>query len=879
QRWSDNHFTPTTLAKLGLTIQLGHLSMYCRNPQSCHQYFRVLHTNGIHKVNLNFCGCERELPPAIQLLRRGLYPATHDVPKTVATFSLLKLLHHLSITSKGSNHDFYRTLERLTNNTGINIPKSRYAPLRRMTTQWRHLKLLKRGGRAQENDPERVLHTKDGELAVRCPSCPYPGLNIPMDLSQVPKEFWFLYRVLLVMDANFKLKNQLVSSYSRDPGLGVGWAYFVPCEKYEKYLLANIQEDEISTCVGFGALAQASTRFSRGMRSTGVGGVLCERTDMLMPNGLGNIPKGERYACMDFIFAYSLKTFVHVLWLLLSYDIACQWFVNLFARMSNTWSDDMRPTQILNSENVVPAVGKFHEPAHLQKDHEQYSFNLIAGVGHSNGEGPERLWAAHNAVAYSTKPMGPGSRQDVLDDHFAAWNWGKLIGMAHNGWTIRLPQHLVRSWEDICVTWEKAPFPKQVENPFEVSDEFLDEEEALKELEAEDAQRRAVGGVAWNDVSAPGFIAMGLELEQTWYRLRGIYMPGLLQMLVDLQEEVEGASSEHTNPEAVKLWLPSSIPADRRPSVCMPELVQIEDRLRTAQCNSALHALRHTLRVKSRMVLFKNANIAGQRPGLRSRAIIDRVHERAKKYAERYRRGREAKLSLIGPGDWEKVLRVLKNEDIRSYRDQVRYKKGAGRHGTNEDSWEPRVGAGGDGDGDEDEDEEMTLWNDVRPERRRVARREDLSRDGTGETRRINSWIWISGPGMNMEDGADEGNEICRSEWCRSRARARRATEEVLLLKEEMRRTSVFLGWKEKWWKDRAGVRNSEAGLESGIREGLTAYASKQASLYRELDLSFRALWTTPLQELDLDGGIHLGSEAEEDDDDDASGDEDDVEQ
>ncbi|THU75377.1 hypothetical protein K435DRAFT_556893, partial [Dendrothele bispora CBS 962.96] len=60
-------------------------------------------------------------------------------------------------------------------------------------------------------------------------------------------------------------------------------------------------------------------------------------------------------------------------------------------------------------------------------------------------------------------------------------------------------------------------------------------------------------------------------------------------------------------------------------------------------------------------------------------------------------------------------------------------------------------------------------------------------------------WIWTSGPGM-IEDGADENNEICRSEWCRSRARAKRATEEVMLLKEEMRRTIKFLEWKERWW-------------------------------------------------------------------------------
>jgi hypothetical protein len=39
------------------------------------------------------------------------------------TFSLLDLLHKLSLTSKASTYDFYRALEKLTNNMGVSIPK------------------------------------------------------------------------------------------------------------------------------------------------------------------------------------------------------------------------------------------------------------------------------------------------------------------------------------------------------------------------------------------------------------------------------------------------------------------------------------------------------------------------------------------------------------------------------------------------------------------------------------------------------------------------------------------------------------------------------------------------------------------------------------
>ncbi|KAK0503752.1 hypothetical protein EDD18DRAFT_1063258, partial [Armillaria luteobubalina] len=46
------------------------------------------------------------------------------------------------------------------------------------------LQLLKRGGQAYNvTGPEG---TKPGELAVLCPSCPRPGINLPSDWDQVP---------------------------------------------------------------------------------------------------------------------------------------------------------------------------------------------------------------------------------------------------------------------------------------------------------------------------------------------------------------------------------------------------------------------------------------------------------------------------------------------------------------------------------------------------------------------------------------------------------------------------------------------------------------------------------------------------------------------
>jgi hypothetical protein len=79
-----------------------------------------------------------------------------------------------------------------------------------------------------------------------------------------------------------------------------------------------------------------------------------------------------------------------------------------------------------------------------------------------------------------------------------------------------------------------------------------------------------------------------------------------------------------------------------------------------------------------------------------------------------------------------------------------------------------------------------------------------------------------------------------RIEWCRSRARAMRWSEEVLLLREEMRRVLQFLEWHAGWWEDR---RSLHEGLTSELAEGMTAYASKQANIRRSIRKSFNHLW------------------------------------
>lgn len=317
--------------------------------------------------------------------------------------------------------------------------------------------------------------------------------------------------------------------------------------------------------------------------------------------------------------------------------------------------------------------------------------------------------------------------------------------------------------------------------------------------------------------------------------LRGVYMPGLLQLLTDTKENT--SRDPDSNPEDTKLWLPSNISALDRVWVCHEGLTDMEARLRKARCYDALDGLRHTLRVKSRMILFKNANVRGQRDSGRSREVIDGIHNRAKGFAEKYRRNREALLKLLGPGTWEDELRPLENADVRGYGNVSRAKVGSGRQGTNEEApgnegviivEEPIVTI----------DDELDLLPEIRSRRQ-----------GTGESREKLSWIWWTTP-VSVKDGTDPDNELLRVEWCKSRARVARAREELRYVKEDMRRTMAFLGWKEQWWRSQ---RHRRSNVDPELQEGLKAYALKQEYIQRGLSNKFRTIWKQPLNSKDYE--------------------------
>ncbi|KAI0713195.1 hypothetical protein C8T65DRAFT_528834, partial [Cerioporus squamosus] len=335
REWKDGHFRKVTLKSLGLRIQLGHEpGDPCFNPKKAFaDDFVVLDVTGIHEVGIDFCGCFKAGSQAhtMQLLRARWYPATSVDPKTAATFALLTYFHLLSMQSKVSGWEFYTTLSRRTDNTGTETVKDRYPAFMVMMREWRHLKLMKRAGRG--HDPAGTGATEPGECAVECPACPQPGKNLPEGWENAPPFFRWLYQLFLSLDANFRLKRRKVSTDINDPTLNNGCAYMVRPGPYKDFLEAtgNLPTEKHTHCNNHNAVKLANLKNGATLAATGVGAVDCARHGFRRPCAVGDLQKGERYANMDYLLHNTLlKTTVR--WLAGTYDIACQFGVNLHTR-------------------------------------------------------------------------------------------------------------------------------------------------------------------------------------------------------------------------------------------------------------------------------------------------------------------------------------------------------------------------------------------------------------------------------------------------------------------------------------------------------------------------------------------------------------------
>ncbi|KAI6024926.1 hypothetical protein BKA83DRAFT_4124738 [Pisolithus microcarpus] len=159
QRWNGTHYQPTSLMELGFLWHIGHGGDPCPRNWSDPDPDEVGYMTG-------------EEPPNH---RQRLFPASISKPKTAFTFDVLDHFLIDALECKTSAMSFYQKLKRFTNNA---FPeRDRYRELMRVSQLWRDLKHRKwfGFGHDMEQDPG------DGGLALFCPACPQPCVNLPPD--------------------------------------------------------------------------------------------------------------------------------------------------------------------------------------------------------------------------------------------------------------------------------------------------------------------------------------------------------------------------------------------------------------------------------------------------------------------------------------------------------------------------------------------------------------------------------------------------------------------------------------------------------------------------------------------------------------------------
>ncbi|KAF7317934.1 CxC2 domain-containing protein [Mycena kentingensis (nom. inval.)] len=157
----------------------------------------------------------------------------------------------------------------------------------------------------------------------------------------------------------------------------------------------------MSTCSSWATVEQANTKFSRRYAATGVGMGVCARHEFVLPTSVADLQRGERYANMDWVFFSLLQHISPLLWLIVSYDIVCQWTKKLQERVKSL-APHIRINVVFALLRFV--IPKLHILGHVFRCRLLFSLLLLRGGAQTDGEGIERPWSMIGAVRGRADP-------------------------------------------------------------------------------------------------------------------------------------------------------------------------------------------------------------------------------------------------------------------------------------------------------------------------------------------------------------------------------------------------------------------------------------------------------------------------------------------
>lgn len=139
----------------------------------------------------------------------------------------------------------------------------------------------------------------------------------------------------------------------------------------------------------------------------------------------------HRFVNVDFAMLSGLQPWMLLPMHVSGYDINCQYRIHFDERIA-WFRDNLSAAESIRLTFfpfTLAGIGKFHESAHTVGCQFKHSFHFLPGVGMTDGEAPERIWATLNALGSRTREMSAGHRHDIINDHHSDMNVRRVHGM------------------------------------------------------------------------------------------------------------------------------------------------------------------------------------------------------------------------------------------------------------------------------------------------------------------------------------------------------------------------------------------------------------------------------------------------------------------
>ncbi|KAJ7652290.1 hypothetical protein B0H17DRAFT_1163665 [Mycena rosella] len=867
-------FVRHDISKLDHIIQLGHKGGPCSSPVG-HRMFTVVDANGIHSSRLAFCGCQEQPPNKIkQLMRSRLFPATTRDPHTAFTVNMLKQFQLHNLESKKAAYDYLGAIRRLSDNSFTADVPNPYAAFLCVVRVFNFLTLKKRTGQFHGID-SILSHRPSGNLLVWCPACPEPGFNSDPNCPKTPHDLRYdcilglgthLNQSQRTLDGNFQCNQFNKNTDPNDISLCAGKGYFPPDSEYKKYLAGIPVSKEKSTCNYLNAVNKQDKKKFKNMAVTGTVNCQCSHVCVL---SCVDLYHGERFANTDKALAMELKQHkpsdsFQVKWRfevddvdeVTTYDIACEYFINLEARIQTSF-----PELVPFIKRMRWGVPALHVQGHQESCTYRFGTAYMECVGHFHGESAEQYWPEANQLGPHVRQMNNGHRQHTMINHHGDWNYKKTMGMAVSladdiqearAKYIEKRNHFIglsASFSDRVESWQKMPRQssksgKEIPSVYRHNTTKVPSQQAIYQKMLNDEKMFASSMVARNKVAR--FLDEGLKIQEFQRKIRNLsavtedhdlasrrkeitlrtskiqnriaeWRKTQKQLMPRVGDKVVAQALIATPVQNEKLFLPSDFPSEvERQELDLVSLAVEEGRWREGQAFDCLRSIQNIVKTLTALRNRKIKNERYQKQNSRAGDNIEDTVNRRNEQMEAYEAARQGLIALNMGSNFPH----LTEPDL--YMKSVQQKR--------------RISSltAQDSAGD-------SLFSGTQMDKRKSGprvRKEPKNQPKPVADKRPEGWLWQLGKlskmtSAEMDEWSSEGDRV---QWFRAEAEMQRWQEQgEQKLGEVLRTNRSFLKMQQTWKK--LACRSPLAGHQ--------AYANQKAAMYRERAAAAQKLLTS----------------------------------